>query len=157
MLFMNNFGLFSVIDCFVYRFLKTQGWFGFLAAFPPVDVFLIVVSMGKICNTRKNNVSFKEKYSIVNKAKPPPIFSCCCRCVCEQHGAKVLRFLSQLHPRIPPSGLECILSRRWKKLEETHAFLLSRRGKKLEETYTFLLSSYFGFSPRAPPPHPEQL
>jgi hypothetical protein len=49
--------------------------------------FLFVVSMGKNCiyvkikcNKRNNNVSFiGEQRDNVNKAKPPPTFSCFCR------------------------------------------------------------------------------
>jgi hypothetical protein len=50
-----------------------------VSGFPPVDAFLIIVSMRKRCT--KNNAAFKCKQrDIVNKAKPhAPSFSCCGR------------------------------------------------------------------------------
>ncbi len=69
----------------------------------------------------------KVKKENVNKAKPPPFFSCYCRNLeskrtrgggglkpvgggdCEKRGPKVLRFLSQLRPRIYPLVFFCIL------------------------------------------------
>ncbi len=70
-------------------------------------------------NKRKNNASFKGKQrDNVNKAKPPCTctFSCCCRNLKFKKtiggkstgggGAKALRFLSQLRPRIHPQVYE---------------------------------------------------